>query len=153
MSRYSYGAQVQYLSAWEALVTNYFDPETAQAGDRVDYRVDDDDTDDQVWDEAERDLARRGFRLVDDGNGYVVRSLERAGFTKSAEDGALVFKKSNGSPREVKLGGSGGSVTLCVDGAESTGLTTDQAQAEVEKRVKLSPGASMAETRRKLSEI
>jgi len=68
----SYGTQMQQISADQALRDNYFDPATIELGDTVQYRDENDETDDRAWKDAERILMRRGFKLDDSGSGYVV---------------------------------------------------------------------------------
>jgi hypothetical protein len=68
-------SRLHQRSAWDALVADYFDPRTAAVGGRVDYRNEDDDTDDEVWHDAAAILADRGLRLDDAGGGYVVREV------------------------------------------------------------------------------
>lgn len=60
------------IAADEALRTGYFDAETAQVGDTIPYRDEDDDTDDRAWHDAEGRLAQRGMYLEDVGGGYRV---------------------------------------------------------------------------------
>lgn len=72
MSRDSYGSQMQDMQADAALRRDYFDPRTAEVGDWVPYRDEDDDTDDRAWGDAQRDLAKRGLCLIDVGGGYRV---------------------------------------------------------------------------------
>jgi hypothetical protein len=68
----SCGAQMLQISADQALRDNYFDPATIELGDTVQYRDENDGTDDRAWNDAERILRRRGLKLDDSGSGYVV---------------------------------------------------------------------------------
>jgi hypothetical protein len=75
MSRYSYGSQRGYAEGWTAMVEEFFDPHTAEIGDRVGY-PNPGDIGDDVWHDACSQLGQRGLHLVDDGSGYVVRASD-----------------------------------------------------------------------------
>lgn len=62
-----------YVLDWERFHEEYFNPETAEDGDTVDYRDEADWTCDMIWGEAEDCLSKRGLCLIDNwGDGYVV---------------------------------------------------------------------------------
>ncbi len=75
MSNQSYGYRMQGSAADQAMRENYFDPDTAGLGGHVPYRDESDNTDDRAWNDAEATLAKRKLKLVDDGDGYVIRPL------------------------------------------------------------------------------